>query len=39
MDSTKNTIIGDLAMPSYQSPTPLGDPTGRWLTFSAAVAA
>ena len=25
-------------MPSYQSPTPAGDPTGRWLTFSAAVA-
>jgi DDE superfamily endonuclease len=30
--------IGDLAMPSYQSPTPLGDPTGRWLTFTATVA-
>jgi hypothetical protein len=25
-------------MPSYQSPTPLGDPTGRWPTFTAAVA-
>jgi len=25
-------------MPSRQSPTPLGDPTGRWLTFTAAVA-
>src|SRR6266571_2315156 len=30
--------IGDLAMPSYQSPTPPGDPTGRWLSFTAAVA-
>jgi hypothetical protein len=39
MDSTKNTITaGDPAMSSYQSPTPLGDPTGRWLTFTAAVA-
>jgi hypothetical protein len=26
-------------MPSYQSPTALGDPTGRWLTFTAAVSA
>src|SRR6266581_4300017 len=25
-------------MPSYQSPTPPGDPTGRWLSFTAAVA-
>jgi len=25
-------------MPSYQSPTALGDPTGRWLTFTAAIA-
>jgi len=38
MDSTKKTIIGDLAMPSYQSPTPTSDPTSRWLTFTAAVA-
>jgi hypothetical protein len=25
-------------MPSYQNPTPTTDPTGRWLTFQAAVA-
>jgi hypothetical protein len=39
MDSTKNTIeFGDLAMSSYQPPTTPSDPTGRWLTFTAAVA-
>jgi hypothetical protein len=38
MDSAKNTIAGGLAMPSYQSATPAGDPTSRWLSFRAAVA-